>query len=58
MHPNPIWGYGMLDLIKVFQNIRSIDKSAIKKQSIVQFTNNVFIRIPEGIYNSLNNNIF
>ncbi|MDU1348546.1 S8 family peptidase [uncultured Clostridium sp.] len=52
MYPNPIWGYGMLDLIKVFQNVRCIER-----ENIVQITNNVVICIPKEIYNSLNTNI-
>jgi len=54
IYPNPVWGYGMLDLIAVFQNIRSLDNSSIRSnknnENLVEFTKNIFINIPENIY--------
>ncbi|WP_291580095.1 S8 family peptidase [Clostridium sp. UBA6640] len=56
-YPNPVWGYGMLDLMGVFQNIRSLDNSLMRsnknKENLVEFTENIFINIPENIYTRL-----
>lgn len=60
IYPNPIWGYGMLDLNGVFQNIRCIntwsDKNIESKYDMVEFTKNVIVEIPKDIYARLNTN--
>ncbi|WP_454052518.1 S8 family peptidase [Clostridium sp. Marseille-Q7071] len=57
IYPNPVWGYGILDLVEVFKNIRSLDNSLNKiyrnKNAIVEFSKNIFIKIPKEIYTRL-----
>jgi subtilisin family serine protease len=54
IYPNPVWGYGILDLVEVFENIRSLDSSLNKvhenKNEIVGFSKNILIKIPKEIY--------
>ncbi|MBS5822276.1 MAG: S8 family peptidase [Clostridium argentinense] len=57
IYPNPIWGYGILDLVQVFQNIRSIDNQLMEsyenKKNSTEFSKNVIINIPENINKKL-----
>ncbi|MBS5822275.1 MAG: S8 family peptidase [Clostridium argentinense] len=52
IYPNPVWGYGILDLSEVFKNIRYLDEDLNKNinNDIGEFTKNVIIRIPEELY--------
>ncbi|WP_291580093.1 S8 family peptidase [Clostridium sp. UBA6640] len=54
VYPNPTWGYGILDLAGVFENVRSLDNSLDKihenKNKIVEFSKNILIKIPKEIY--------
>nr|WP_291580090.1 S8 family peptidase [Clostridium sp. UBA6640] len=55
IYPNPRWGYGILDLNKVFENIRSFDeklnRNVDKKDNVVSFTKNIIVRIPKELCN-------
>ncbi|WP_461615123.1 S8 family peptidase [Clostridium sp. Marseille-QA1073] len=55
IYPNPSWGYGILDLNKVFQNLRSFDedlnRNIDKKNNVATFTKEVIVRIPKELYN-------
>ncbi|WP_291580092.1 S8 family peptidase [Clostridium sp. UBA6640] len=57
VYPNPVWGYGILDLVGVFENIRSLDNSLNKihenKNEIIEFSKNILIKIPNEIYTRL-----
>ncbi len=54
IYPNPVWGYGILDLVGVFENIRSLDNNLNKiyenKNEMVEFSKNMLIKIPKEIY--------
>ena len=55
IYPNPSWGYGILDLNKVFENLRSFDedlnRNIDKKNNVATFTKKVIVRIPKELYN-------
>ncbi|MBL4930343.1 S8 family peptidase [Clostridium paridis] len=46
IYPNPNWGYGMLDLKGIFDNVRSLEMRNIKKRDNEYYIGNLFIRIP------------
>ncbi|MDD7794199.1 S8 family peptidase [Clostridium sp. 'White wine YQ'] len=49
-YPNPNWGYGMLDLKGIFDNVRLLEMRNNKKRDSEFYIGNLFIRIPENIY--------
>ena len=57
MYPNPVWGYGILDLVEVFKNVRSLDNGLKRirenKNEVVEFSKNILIKIPKEIYTRL-----
>nr|WP_291580196.1 S8 family peptidase [Clostridium sp. UBA6640] len=51
IYPNKDWGYGMLDLVGVFRNIRSLGLPRnFENKEIVKFSDKVLTNIPENIY--------
>jgi len=54
IYPNPVWGYGILDLVEVFKNVRSLDNGLNRihknKNEMMEFSKNIFIKIPKEVY--------
>jgi subtilisin family serine protease len=58
VYPNREWGYGTLDLLKVFQNLRRLEnnktRKVVKDNGLERINENIFINLPQEIYYRLN----
>lgn len=54
VYPNREWGYGTLDLVRVFQSLRSyennITREVLKNIRVENFNKNILIKLPEEVY--------